>query len=197
MFAEHALLPAQAVRLTALGMLAEGPRRYADLAREVSHFTGCILGQSLDVMGTSLELLRYEGLIEARGGTGMVDNAEMGITAAGSRALARLLKAPLQAPSVEVNRLVLALKLRFLPILDEAGRGEVLAQIREWYAGEIVRYEELRARHGAHSAPFCRWLDREIALARERLREISALSSPGAGDAGQPPNVTPTNRPTP
>lgn len=174
MFTERALLPAQAARLTALGMLAEGARHYADLAREVAHFTGVILGQSLDLMGTSLELLRYEGLIEAEGGTGMVDNAEMQITAAGRAALVRLLRAPLAAPAVEVNRLVLALKLRFLPILDEAGRGEVLAQIREWYAGEIVRYEELRARHGARSAPFRRWLDREIALARERLQEIAA-----------------------
>ena len=58
MFTERALLPAQAARLTALGMLAEGPRHYADLAREVAHFTGCILGQSLDLMGPSLELLR-------------------------------------------------------------------------------------------------------------------------------------------
>jgi DNA-binding PadR family transcriptional regulator len=175
MFTERALLPAQAARLTALGMLAEGPRHYADLAREVSHFTGCILGQSLDLMGTSLELLRYEGLIEAQAGTGMVDNAEMHITAAGRSALARLLKAPLAAPSVEVNRLVLALKLRFLPILGAADRGEVLGQIREWCAGEIVRYEELRARHGAQSAPFRRWLEREIDLAREHLGEIVAI----------------------
>jgi DNA-binding PadR family transcriptional regulator len=175
MFTERALLPAQAARLTALGMLAEWPLHYADLAREVSHFTGCILGQSLDLMGTSLELLRYEGLIEAQAGTGMVDNAEMRITPAGRSALVRLLKAPLQAPSVEVNRLVLALKLRFLPILGGAERAEVQAQIREWYAGEIVRYEELRARHGAHSAPFRRWLDRQIDLDRERLGEIAAI----------------------
>jgi DNA-binding PadR family transcriptional regulator len=175
MFTERALLPAQAARLTALGMLAEGPLHYADLAREVSHFTGCILGQSLDLMGTSLELLRYEGLIEAEAGTGMVDNAEMRITPAGRAALVRLLKAPLMAPSVEVNRLVLALKLRFLPILGAGDRGEVRAQIREWYAGEIARYEELRARHGTRSAPFRRWLDRQIDLDRERLGEIAAI----------------------
>ncbi|HJU19942.1 MAG TPA: hypothetical protein VJ770_26115 [Stellaceae bacterium] len=178
MFGGNALLPAQAARLTALGMLAEGPLHYADLAREVAHFTGCIMGQSLDLMGTSLELLRYEGLIEAEGGTGMVDNAEMRITASGRAALERLLRAGLQAPSVEVNRLVLALKLRFLPILGAAERGEVLAQIREWYAAEIARYEELRVRHGARSAPFRLWLDREIALARERLQESAASNPP-------------------
>lgn len=174
MFHENALLPAQAARLTALGMLAEAPRRYADLAREVGHFTSCILGQSLDLMGTSLELLRYEGLIEASDGTGMVDNAEMRLTPAGRAALVRLLQAGLHAPAVEVNRLVLALKLRFLPILGETDGAEIEAQIREWYAGEITRFEELRARHGARSPRFRRWLDREIDLARERLGEIAA-----------------------
>jgi hypothetical protein len=56
LFPETALLRAQAVRLTALGILAEGPLPYANLAREVADFTGHILGQSLDLMGASLEL---------------------------------------------------------------------------------------------------------------------------------------------
>ena len=169
------MLPAQAVRLTALGMLAEGPRRYAELAREVGDFTGSVLGQSIELMGTSLELLRYEGLIEAAGGRGMVDNAEMRLTAAGAAALRGLIAAPLDAPSQEVNRLALALKLRFLPLLDDPGRQAQLAQIREWYAGEILRLEGLAARHGDRSPPFRRWLEREIALARERLGEIAAV----------------------
>jgi DNA-binding PadR family transcriptional regulator len=173
-FHEHALLPSQAVRLTALGLLAEGPRRYADLAREVAEFIDRILGKSLDMMGTSLELLRYDGLIEAQGGTGMMDNAEMRLTPAGREALHALLRASLRAPSIEVNRLSLALKLRFLPTLEPAQRHEQFVLMREWYAGEILRFEQLRARHGERSALFCRWLDREIALAREQLKEIAA-----------------------
>ena len=47
-----------------------------------------------------------------------------------------------------------------------------MAQIRGWYASEIVRLEELRARHSARSALFRRWLDQEIDLARERRNEI-------------------------
>lgn len=167
------LLPAQAVRLAALGLLAEEPRRYDDLAREVGAFTGAILGKSIDLMGTSLDLLRYEGLIEAAGGTGMVDNAEMRLTGAGEEALRRLLRAGLNAPNQEINRLVLALKLRFLPRLDVAGRDEALAQIREWYAAEIARFAELRARHGHASPLFRLWLDREIARARRCLGDVS------------------------
>jgi DNA-binding PadR family transcriptional regulator len=172
-FREQALVPAQAVRLTALGILAEGAQRYADLAREVADFTDHILGKSLDLMGNSLELLRYEGLIEAHGGTGMMDNAEMRLTASGREVLHTLLKAALRAPSNEINRLVLALKLRFLPLLDPADRHEQLALIREWYAGEIVRYEELRDRHGDRSPPFRAWVEREIALARDQLTALA------------------------
>jgi DNA-binding PadR family transcriptional regulator len=170
---EAALLPAQAVRLTALGILAEGPRPYTELARQVADFTAHVLGQSLDLMGTSLELMRYEGLIEAKGGTGMVDNAEMELTPSGNRALQTLLKAGLRAPGVEFSHLLLALKLRFLPLLGDEDRREQLALIREWYAGEIVRLDELRARHGERSPLFRRWIEREIDLARERLAELA------------------------
>lgn len=166
------LLPAQAVRLAALGLLAEEPRRYDDLAREVGAFTGAILGNSVDLMGTSLDLLRYEGLIEAAGGTGMVDNAEMRLTGPGRAALRQLLCAGLNAPNQEINRLVLALKLRFLPLLDAPERDAALTQIREWHAGEIVRFAELRARHGRRSPLFRLWLDREMARARRCLRDL-------------------------
>lgn len=176
--AENALLPAQTVRLAALGILAEGQRPYADLAREVVDFIRCILGQSLDLMGTSLELLRYEGLIEAIDGTGMIDNAEMRLTPAGDEALHRLLAAGLNAPGNELNYLVLALKLRLLPLLDGAERRRQLALIGEWYAGEIVRLEQLGARHAGRSPQFRRWIEREIELARERLGEIADLCQP-------------------
>jgi hypothetical protein len=170
---ETALLPAQAVRLTALGILAEGSLPYADLAREVADFTSHILGQSLDLMGTSLELMRYEGLIEAKAGTGMIDNAEMRLTPAGQEALRTLLKTGLRAPGIEFSHLVLALKLRFLQLLDEGDRRVQLALIREWYASEIIRLAELRDRHGARSPLFRRWVEREIDLAHERLGEFA------------------------
>ena len=65
MFRDNSLIPTEAVRLAALGFLAEAPRRYGDLAAEIRHFTGRVVGPSLDLMGTSLELMRFEGLIEA------------------------------------------------------------------------------------------------------------------------------------
>jgi Putative AphA-like transcriptional regulator len=61
MFRDNSLIPAEAIRLAALGMLAESQRRYSDLAGEIRHLTSRIVGPSLDLMGTSLELQRYEG----------------------------------------------------------------------------------------------------------------------------------------
>ena len=69
MFADNTLTPKEAVRLCALGGVAAGPVCYSALAGAVRHFTARIMGPSLDLMGLSVELLRYEGLVEAIDGT--------------------------------------------------------------------------------------------------------------------------------
>src|SRR5512146_571537 len=93
LFRDNSLIPAEAIRLAALGLLAEGARRYGDLASEIRHFTRRIAGPSLDLMGSSLELLIYEGLAEAVDGKGMADNALLRLTPPGATALQALLKA--------------------------------------------------------------------------------------------------------
>src|SRR6185312_12461462 len=79
MFRDKSLIPAEAVRLVALGLLADEPRRYGDLALAITHFNRHVVGTSLDLMGASLEALRYEGLVEAVDGQGMTDNAVLRI----------------------------------------------------------------------------------------------------------------------
>ena len=51
MYRDNTLIPSEAVRLLALGILAGTPTSYAELAREVRHFTGRIVGPSLDLVG--------------------------------------------------------------------------------------------------------------------------------------------------
>jgi len=80
MFADQTLTPKEAVRFCALGLAAEAPRHYAALAGGVRHFCGRIAGPSLDLMGTSIELLRYEGLVQAVEGNGMEDDALFTVT---------------------------------------------------------------------------------------------------------------------
>src|SRR5262245_48552828 len=49
MYKDNSLIPTEAVRLAALGLLTEGPRTYAELADEVRHFSSRIVGPSLDL----------------------------------------------------------------------------------------------------------------------------------------------------
>ena len=46
MYRDNTLIPTEAVRLLALGILATGERSYSQLASEVRHFTGRIVGPS-------------------------------------------------------------------------------------------------------------------------------------------------------
>jgi DNA-binding PadR family transcriptional regulator len=168
MFRDNSLIPTEAVRLAALGLLAEAPRRYGDLAAEIRHFTSRIAGPSLDLMGTSLELLRYEGLVTAVDGSGAGDNALLAITPAGSAALEALLKAHLRAPLGDYNRLALLLKLRFLALLPAPEQQAQMTLIAESLESELARLEDLR-RHNAAPGPFRDWLDHDIAALEARL----------------------------
>ncbi len=167
MFRDNSLVPTEAVRLAALGLLAEAPRRYGDLAGEIRHFTGRIVGPSLDLMGTSLELLRYEGLIEAVQGQGMADNAVLSLTPRGAEALHGLLKAQLRSSMSDMNRLALMLKLRFLHHLPEAERQGQLALMADSLDSERLRLDELRQR--TEPGLFRDWLDHDIAVIDDRI----------------------------
>ena len=176
MFRDHALVPTEAIRLAALGFLAEAPRRYGDLAAEIRHFTSRVVGPSLDLMGTSLELLRYEGLIEAVDGQGMADNATLRLTEAGRTALMGLLQARLRAPTADLNRLTLLLKLRFLDLLSPAEQQAQTELIRESCESEHARLSDLRRHHGDAPQAFLDWLDQDIAALEARLARLGATA---------------------
>jgi DNA-binding PadR family transcriptional regulator len=180
MYKDNSLIPTEAVRLAALGMLAEAPKSYAALADEIRHFTGRIVGPSLDLIGPPIEVLRVEGLVEAADAEAGPE-ARLRVTEAGRTELIRLLGANLRGPLGEFNKLVIALKLRFLHLLDpEAQRlqAELLAEICE---RELVRLKDLRrhqdGRSGALPAHLMDWLDHDIAQIEARLAWFEGLRS--------------------
>jgi DNA-binding PadR family transcriptional regulator len=183
MFRDNSLIPAEAVRLAALGLLAEAPRRYGELALEIRHFTSHVVGPSLDLMGTSLELLRYEGLVAAVDGEGMADNAVLQLTERGRSALENLLRAQLRAPVNDLNRLALLLKLRFLHHLAAAEQQAQLALMAESLQSEQARLEELVRRHGTPGL-LAEWLARDIAMVSERISWLRDRSQ-GSGAGSQ------------
>lgn len=175
MYRDNTLIPTEAVRLTALGSLMEGERAYADLASDIRFFVGRIIGPSLDLLGTSLELLSYEGLVESDGENGAEDGT-LQITAAGRDAFVVLMTSNVRAPVNDVAKLVVALKLRFLHLLDAPARGEQTAILIEMCETELARLEDLLSRY--EEGYLRDWLVLEIDQLKQRLDWFHSIETP-------------------
>ncbi len=174
MYRDKTLIPTEAVRLCALGILADGPARYADLAREVRHFAGRIVGPSLDILGPSLELLRYEGLAETETGSeGDGAEALLSITEAGRAELKTLLTSNVRAPIDDVNKLVVALKFRFLHLLAPAERRQQITGLIELCDGELARLSDLNGGVPG-SGHLGAWLEHDIGQLEARIAWLEA-----------------------
>jgi len=168
MFADNTLTPKEAVRLCALGTIATDPMRYSALAGSVRHFCSRVMGPSLDLMGLSIELLRYEGLVEAVDGLGMEDDALLAITESGQRELRGLLTAKLR-PSSDLSKLVIALKFRFLHLLEKKDKLGQMDMLLDLCDSELARLEDLRDASTGEGLALHAWLDHDIALLKQRL----------------------------
>ena len=182
MYRDNSLIPSEAIRLLALGVLAGGEKRYAELAGEVRHFVSHISGPSLDLVAPPLELLKVEGLVEARVQSGnddgcadegtrddLAETEVLSLSEAGRAELHKLLSANVRAPVSDINKLIIALKMRFLHLLAPAERhlqAEVLAELSE---RELARLIELRGHHAGEVGHLVAWLDQDIAQVEARL----------------------------
>ena len=174
MFADQTLTPKEAVRFCALGLIAEAPQRYSVLARGVRDFSGRIMGPSLDLMGTSIELLRYEGLVSPLDGQGTEDDALLAITETGRTTLKTLLTARLR-PGSDITRLVVALKMRFLHLLGDAEKRAQIDMLIDVAESDLARLEDLAEASAEESAGFRDWLGFEIEQTRGRLSWLERL----------------------
>ena len=177
MYRDNSLIPSEAIRLLALGILAGGARSYAQLAGEVRHFVSHITGPSLELVAAPLELLKVEGLVDA-GEEGEEPDAELlSLNEAGRAELHRLLTANVRAPVSDINKLIIALKVRFLHLLAPAEQrlqAETLAELSE---RELARLTRLRAHHAGEPGRLVAWLDQEIAQVEARLAFFQNLLS--------------------
>lgn len=168
MYRDNTLIPSEAARLLALGLLADGETGYAALASEVRHFTGHIVGPSLDLVGTPIEVLKIEGLVETVD-DGEDEDAPLRITEAGRAEFVRLLTSNVRAPINDVNKLIISLKMRFLHLLgptEQRLQAEIMVEMCE---RQLVRLTELRAQHATAPGHLTDWLDHDIAQTAARL----------------------------
>lgn len=185
MFKDKSLVPAEAIRLAALGILAQGPKAYSELAAEIRHFTSRIAGPSLDLIGTPLELLRFEGLIVpaatdqetafTSAESSLMEAGPLVLTETGHKELNRLLKAAVRAPINDVNKVVIALKLRFLHLLPPDEQGLQVDMLIDLSERELARLTDLRQHHANEPGLLLDWLDHDIAQVSARLYWFESL----------------------
>ncbi|MBV8124443.1 MAG: hypothetical protein JO370_10230 [Paucibacter sp.] len=174
MFADQTLTPKEAVRFCALGLVADAPMRYSDLARGVREFCARVMGPSLDLMGTSIELLKYEGLVSPVEGEGMADDALLAVTDNGRATLRTLLTARLR-PGSDITKLVVALKMRFLHLLSDAEKLAQIDMLADAAETDLARLEDLAEASSGESEAFKHWLGFEIEQTRQRLAWLENL----------------------
>lgn len=165
MFSDHSLLPKETIRLAALGILSERPLAYADLANAVRQFVGRIAGPSLEMTGPSIELMRYEGLVEPE--TDARD-APLRLTDDGRAELVNLLQATVRPPLTDISKLVIALKMRFFGLLTADQRRDQIDLMIDACELELARLDDLR-NEPSDSRYFDDWVTHDIGLVVSRL----------------------------
>lgn len=175
MYRDNSLIPKEAIRMAALGALVAKARSYADVAAEVREFAARIVGPSLDLLGTSIELLKLEGLIAPVGQASEGDAQLLRLTDEGRLALEAYLKTNIRPGTSDLNKLVIALKLRFIDVLGDEERLDQLEGLKRMYEGEQARLRDL-ANHDEWSGGLMpNWLDIELDMVTRRIQWCDEL----------------------
>ncbi len=170
MYRDNTLVPREAVRLLALGLLATREMTYAQLAAEVRHFTTHVVGPSLDLVASPVELLKVEGLVTAvEDADGSDEQETLQISEAGRAELDLLLKSNVRPGISDINKLIITLKMRFLHLLGPEDRDLQIEMVAEMFERQLVRLTELRAHPAEVGGCLKDWLDHEIAQTRESV----------------------------
>ena len=102
-------------------------------------------------------------------GIGMEDDAVLKITESGDAELRALLTANVRAQASETNKLIVALKFRFLHLLDETGQRNQADILIEGQEIELARLDQLRQHHAEDGGYLLEWLDYDIQELESRL----------------------------
>src|SRR3546814_8198010 len=87
----------------------------------------------------------------------------------------RLLSANVRPQVSDLNKLVIALKMRFLHLMEPADQRVQAELLNDICERELARLIDLRAYHGQEPGHLADWLDSEIAQTRARLEWFNRL----------------------
>jgi hypothetical protein len=96
------------------------------------------------------------------------------------------MQATVRSPFNDLNKLVVALKMRFLPLLSPAAQREQAVLLAEASRAELARLVGLcNQQAAAKGSAFVDWLEHDIAQAEERLAWFEALGGKLAAIPGR------------
>ena len=167
MYADNSLTPKEAARLCALGTLADGALAYDELASSVRYFMDRVQGPTLDVMGSSIELLKYEGLVAVKSSEIKLEILE--ITDEGRVELKTLLTAHMRPGATDLNKLIIALKFRFMHLLDIQDQQIQAGILIDTTETELARLSDLRQNYLPESGHIVSWIEHEIQILQSRI----------------------------
>lgn len=181
-------LPKQIFRLCAIGtLLQEGRMTYGALAESVRNFTAYLAGPSLDLMGSSMEVLRYEGLIEAAGQSDTPSpstaDSMMQATAHGRDEFTTLMMTPVESTVGDQTKLVITLKVRFLHLLPADLQQRQADDLADHYEQTLRRLKSLNTLYEREPGNIAAWLEHDIAQMERRLAWFRALADTVSVDA--------------
>ncbi len=163
------------MRLCALGTLGNSPMSYADLVTSIRHFIDRVQGPSVDVLGASIELLKFEGLVS---NYNLNENDEgLTLTKKGERELKKLLTADIRPNDSNYNKLIEALKFRFLHLLKHSDRCIQAEILLERVELEIVRLRDLRDYHKNEDGYLFLWLNRDVKELENRVKWLKKFKN--------------------
>ncbi len=167
MYRDNTLVPAEATRLLALGLLMENPMSYAMLAQTVRGFTSLVVGPSLDLIGTPLEVLKVEGLVSLDKAS---EDQTLSLTNAGQEEFSYLMGSNLRAPVTDMSKLVIAIKMRLLHLADKTTQTMQVSLLVDIYERQLNRLLELKQGYSITKGQFDNWLDLDIKHTTEQLK---------------------------
>jgi len=182
MYSDNTLTPRESIRLCALGILAgrklDGLNKmtYDELVESVRHFVSRVTGPSLDLMGDSIELLKFEGLIEENQDT-EPSNPNLLITENGISVMRELLNSNIRSGHNELNQLIVALKFHFFHHLNIDEQLEQIDIMKETSEAELARFEDLYSYQKNHHEHLIGWLEQEIKRLGMRLEWLRNFKS--------------------
>lgn len=173
MYRDNSLIPREAIRMATLGALVERERSYNDVSSEVRNFISRIVGPSLDLLGTSIELLKVEGLIEEGQQSDTLDEETLRLSDSGMKELKEYLRSNVRSGGSDLNKLVVALKLRFIDVLDPEHKLDELLGLKTMYESEKARLSDLQTQSQWLTGLLKESLKLELSIAQDRINWCS------------------------